>query len=109
MNKIDLKKKYKVFWIELGLQTVHDSSLAYIKRQDTYKNFINAYTLLKKHNIDICVHLIFGLPFETPDMMKETIRTLSPQFSMRRMVKEYVEQLYVKALQSDKIPYDILD
>ncbi len=50
-----------------------------------------------------------GLPGEWIDMMKESIRTLSPQFCMRRMVKEYVEQLYVKALQSDQIPYDILD
>ena len=50
-----------------------------------------------------------GLPGEWIDMVKESIRTLSPQFSMRRMVKEYVEQLYVKALQSDQIPYDILD
>jgi len=50
-----------------------------------------------------------GLPGEWIDMVKESIRTLSPQFSMRRTVKEYVEQLYVKALQSDQIPYDILD
>jgi starch phosphorylase len=50
-----------------------------------------------------------GLPGEWIDMVKESIRTLSPQFSVRRMVKEYVEQLYVKALQSDQIPYDILD
>ena len=50
-----------------------------------------------------------GLPGEWIDMMKESIRTLSPQFCMRRMVKEYVEQLYVKALQSNQIPYDILD
>ena len=50
-----------------------------------------------------------GLPGEWIDLVKESIRTLSPQFSMRRMVKEYVEQLYVKALQSDQIPYDILD
>jgi len=50
-----------------------------------------------------------GLPGEWIDMVKESIRTLSPQFSVRRMVKEYLEQLYVKALQSDQIPYDILD
>lgn len=29
--------------------------------------------------------------------MKESIRTLAPRFSMRRMVKEYVEQLYLPA------------
>jgi starch phosphorylase len=50
-----------------------------------------------------------GLPGDWIDMMKESIRTLSPQFCMRRMVKEYVERLYVKALHSEPIPYDILD
>lgn len=50
-----------------------------------------------------------GLPGEWIAMMKESIRTLSPQFSMRRMVKEYVEQLYVQALQTEPKPYDILN
>ncbi len=39
-----------------------------------------------------------GLPGDWIAMVKETIRTLAPQFSMRRMVKEYVEELYVEAL-----------
>jgi len=31
--------------------------------------------------------------------MKESIRTLAPQFSMRRMVKEYLERMYLPAMQ----------
>ena len=50
-----------------------------------------------------------GLPGEWIEMVKETIRTLAPQFSMRRMVKEYVEQLYVEALDNKSISSDILD
>jgi starch phosphorylase len=50
-----------------------------------------------------------GLPGEWIDMVKETIRTLAPQFSMRRMVKEYVEQLYVEALDNKRITSEILD
>ena len=50
-----------------------------------------------------------GLPGDWIGMMKESIRTLSPQFSMRRMVKEYVEQLYVEALESEAIPQEIID
>jgi starch phosphorylase len=48
-----------------------------------------------------------GLPGEWIDMVKETIRTLAPQFSVRRMVKEYVEQLYVEALDNKQITSDI--
>ena len=38
-----------------------------------------------------------GYPAEWLAMVKESIRTLAPQFSMRRMVKEYAEELYLPA------------
>ena len=39
-----------------------------------------------------------NLPGEWITMMKESIRTLAPQFSMRRMVKEYLLDLYLPAM-----------
>jgi starch phosphorylase len=38
-----------------------------------------------------------NLPTKWIAMMKNNLRTITPQFSMRRMVKEYVEQLYIPA------------
>jgi starch phosphorylase len=43
-----------------------------------------------------------NVPVDWIARMKESIRTLTPQFSMRRMVKEYVQQLYLPALLSEK-------
>lgn len=40
-----------------------------------------------------------SLPGDWIARMKESIRTLAPQFGMRRMVKEYVERLYIPAMQ----------
>jgi starch phosphorylase len=42
-----------------------------------------------------------GLPGEWLARMKESIRTIGPQFSMRRMVKEYVDHLYLPAMQAE--------
>ncbi len=42
-----------------------------------------------------------NLPNEWIARMKESIRTLAPQFSTRRMVKEYLENLYLPAYRSD--------
>ncbi len=42
-----------------------------------------------------------NLPGDWIGRVKESIRTLAPQFSMRRMVKEYVNQLYVPAMKSE--------
>jgi starch phosphorylase len=41
---------------------------------------------------------INNVPVEWVGRMKESIKTVTPQFSTRRMVKEYVEKLYSKAL-----------
>ena len=42
---------------------------------------------------------INNIPVEWVGRMKESIKTVTPQFSTRRMVKEYVEKLYSKALE----------
>ncbi len=45
-----------------------------------------------------------GLPGDWIGQMKESMRTISPQFSVQRMLKEYVDQLYLPALTSKLIP-----
>jgi radical SAM protein (TIGR01212 family) len=62
--------------VELGLQTVHDSTAAKINRGHTYDEFLQAYQELKARGIRVCIHIIDGLPGETPEMMLETAREL---------------------------------
>jgi starch phosphorylase len=47
-----------------------------------------------------------GLPGDWIALMKESIITLTPQFSIRRMVKEYTERLYYPPLQEKQPAYD---
>lgn len=63
--------------VELGLQTVHDGTAEFINREHTFLDFLRGFTLLKEHNIRVCVHIINGLPRETPEMMIETAKTLA--------------------------------
>ena len=69
------KKTYLT--VELGLQSVHDKTGEIINRQSTYAEFLESFTTLKNLGIDVCVHLINGLPFETVDMMNESVRRVS--------------------------------
>lgn len=62
--------------VELGLQTIHDQTAELINRGHTFEDFLRGFELLKNHNIRACVHIINGLPGETPEMMLETARTL---------------------------------
>ncbi len=60
--------------VELGLQTVFDETAKRINRCHTFKDFLTGYEMLKNRGINVCVHIIDGLPYETHDMMVETAR-----------------------------------
>ena len=55
--------------VELGLQSVFDETGRRINRCHTYADFLDGYEKLKGRGINTCVHLIDGLPGETPEMM----------------------------------------
>ncbi len=63
--------------IELGLQTIHEETSKLINRGHTLECFENAVKELRKRNIDVVVHIINGLPYETKEMMLETVNYLN--------------------------------
>lgn len=63
--------------VELGLQTIHDRTGAKINRCHTYEDFLKCYYELNQRGINICVHIINGLPGESNDMMIDTVREIS--------------------------------
>ena len=65
--------------VELGLQTVHDEVAEKINRGHSFAQFEEGFTRLRTANpkIGICVHLIFGLPDETHEMMMESVRQVA--------------------------------
>ncbi len=65
--------------VELGLQSVHDVTAQRINRGHTWADFVDGYTRLRAASpkIMICVHLIFGLPGESREMMLESVRRLA--------------------------------
>lgn len=68
------KKTYLV--VELGLQSIHDKTAELCNRCHTYEDFLKGFKLLKERNINICVHIINGLPYESREMMIETAQTV---------------------------------
>ncbi len=69
------KKTYLV--VELGLQTIHDKTAKLTNRCHSYQDFLDGYEMLSSRGINICVHIINGLPYETHDMMVETAREVA--------------------------------
>lgn len=66
------KRTYLI--VELGLQSVFDKTGELINRCHTYDEFLKGYEKLQSRGINICVHLIIGLPGETHEMMLESVK-----------------------------------
>lgn len=67
----------KPVWVELGLQTIHETSANFIRRGYPLDVFEKAVYDLKKIGVSIIVHTILYLPDESEDMMLETISYLN--------------------------------
>ncbi len=65
--------------VELGLQTIHDETAKLINRGHSFDNFICGYEKLRRasRKINICIHLINGLPYETPAMMLDCAKAVA--------------------------------
>lgn len=72
----DLSKR-TYLTIELGLQTIHEKTAILINRGHTLKCFSDMVKKLRNRNINVVVHIINGLPFETKKMMLETVKYLN--------------------------------
>lgn len=65
--------------VELGLQSSDDKTATFINRCHTYEEFLNGYRLLKEASdkINICVHIILGLPGEDREIMIKTVKDVA--------------------------------
>ena len=63
--------------VEYGLQTIHDRTLDRLNRGHHYDAFLDAYQRTRRRNLDIGVHVILGLPGESPEDMRATARELA--------------------------------
>jgi len=66
-----------LIWIEYGLQSIHDRTLAFINRGHDVKCFKMAVEKTRKRGIKICTHVILGLPFEDRDDMLATAEAVA--------------------------------
>ncbi len=68
-----------VLTVELGLQTTCDKTAEAINRGHTYSDFLQGYFALRdaSSRIQICAHLIFGLPDEGREIMLQTVKDVA--------------------------------
>lgn len=55
--------------LEMGMESIYNDTLQQINRGCTHEELEAALSLVKNSKLDICVHTIFGFPWETREMM----------------------------------------
>jgi len=77
LNYLEELSKRTYLVVELGLQTIHEKTSIFINRCHTLECFEKMVKDLRKRNINVVVHIINGLPYETERMMIETAQYLN--------------------------------
>ena len=77
LNLLEELNQKKPVWVELGLQTMHEKTAAYIRRGYPLSCFEEAVKELRKRNLEVIVHTILGLPGETKEDILETMHYLN--------------------------------
>ncbi len=74
---LDLLAGYRArgheIWLELGLQSAFDASLARVNRGHGFAAYADAVTRARARGLPVCAHLIIGLPGETPAHYRESL------------------------------------
>ena len=109
LDYLDELNKRTNLIIELGLQTIHEKTAKIINRCHTLEEFDEMVNKLRERKIEVVVHIINGLPYETEEMMLETVRHVNKldiqgiKIHMLNIVKDTkLHELYMNK------PFDML-
>ena len=98
-------------WVELGLQSVHDSTLDTMNTCYTVRDYDEAADALAKRGIRAVTHLILGLPGETEDMMLESVRHVCgrPLFGIKLHLMNIIKTSPLYETMPDYVPFDSME
>jgi len=104
-----LSKKYEI-WVEYGIQSSNDKTLEKINRGHDFQNVKETIQKTKKLNLNVCGHLIFGLPGETQeDMLKSVRDTVDLNIDSIKFHPLYVTENTLLALEYKKGNFTPID
>lgn len=73
LDLLEELNQIKPVWVELGLQTIHEDTLMFIRSGFTLQQYEKAVYALHERGISVITHLILGLPGETKDAMRASV------------------------------------
>ena len=98
-------------WVELGLQSMHDATLAAMNTCYTCGTYDKAVGALTERGIRVVTHLILGLPGETQDMMLASVRHVceKPIFGIKLHLMNVIKTSPLYEAMPDYVPFGSID
>lgn len=72
--------------LEMGMESIYDDTLLKINRGCSHQEFVDTVSLVQNSKLNLCVHTIFGFPWETHEMMLQYIHEIN-RFPQIKFVK----------------------
>ena len=109
----------KPVWVELGLQTIHNSTHANLNTHTTVGQYDSTVLALSSRRISVITHVILGLPGETKEMMLETVKhvtslssihvkSVSPHFGIKLQLLHVLKGTAL-ATQYEETPFELFE
>lgn len=95
--------------VELGMESIHNGTLERINRACTHEEFVKALKLLENSPIDVCIHTIFGFPWETKEMMLAYAEEINkfPQIKFLKLHHLYISEGSIMGVKYKRNPFPL--
>ncbi|MDN3586768.1 TIGR01212 family radical SAM protein [Pedobacter aquatilis] len=95
--------------LEMGMESIYDETLEQINRGCSHGEFVEAVKLLENAKLDLCVHTIFGFPWETREMMKGYIHEINrfPQIKFVKFHHLHIVEGSIMGVKYKKQPFKL--
>lgn len=95
--------------VEMGMESMYDSTLQQINRACLHQEFIDAVALFTNSPIDLCIHTVFGFPGETTEMMLQYIHEINrfPQIKFVKFHHLHIVEGSIMGVQYKRNPFPL--
>ncbi len=95
--------------LEMGMESIYNDTLQQINRGCSHEEFVQAVQLVENSKLDLCVHTIFGFPWETKEMMQQYIHEINrfPQIKFVKFHHLHVVQGSIMGAKYKKNPFPL--
>ena len=98
-------------WVELGLQSIHDSTLKAMNTCYTVSDYDRAAAALAERGRRVVTHLILGLPGETQEMMLRSLDHVCSRqvFGIKLHLMNIIKTSPLYETMPDYVPFDSIE